>query len=116
MGGQPGPWGQGFRCPDACLFSMPCLPVQMFLVTLRKDGVSYSLRLHEYDEAQGGGRLNKESTLGELQLGTLKIKYDEVHGYVPVSFDADGYSRDRIRDGATYDASGRGEGTGWRRD
>jgi len=79
----------------------------MYFVTLRKDGVSYSLRLHEYDEAQGGGRLNKESTLEELQLGNLKIKYDEVHGFVPVSFDADGYSRERIMDGATYDASGR---------
>uniref|UniRef100_A0A7S0REG4 HNH nuclease domain-containing protein n=1 Tax=Chlamydomonas leiostraca TaxID=1034604 RepID=A0A7S0REG4_9CHLO len=76
-------------------------------VTLRKGGVPYDFLLYEYDEAKGGGRLNKSSTLEELELATLKLKYEGRARFVPVSFDTDGYSRERIMDGTTYDVSGR---------
>uniref|UniRef100_A0A7S0RGD3 Uncharacterized protein n=1 Tax=Chlamydomonas leiostraca TaxID=1034604 RepID=A0A7S0RGD3_9CHLO len=83
-------------------------------VTLIKGGVRHHFFLIEYDEAQGGGRLDKETTLGELGLASLQLKreLDGAPRFVPVPFDVLGVSRLRFLNGAEFEVSGQAVGGG----
>ena len=109
------------ECTHTCRRSLldPLMLLQMagfmYLRVESSTEAATAFRLHDFKDAEGGGRLHERSTLAELGLSTLEMQQDLEAGggiYVPVAFDDTGLSVERFKANAADTAVlVRGKGT-----